>query len=808
MLAREHLATKSNGADATSLVTLTHHRGANALAGEQTIAFGPHLTIVYGQNAAGKSGYARILKKACRSRFTEPILGNLLSGTAPAKLQATITFRQGAQDTTTAWTVDSPPSDALAAVSVFDAACAPVYLRDKTDVAFRPFGLDIFDRLAALCGEVRTRLESDKAKLTARAPNLPAFSEGTKVRSLIDHLSSLTNADEVRVLGTLSSKEQARLDELRAHQRDVHAANPKQRARELTSRAERFDLLSRHVAGLFTIFRNAALDQLRSTAQTLRVAQASLALLRETALTPDLLPGTGEETWRKMWEATEAFSARAYPESPFPVLASGARCPFCQQEIGSEAEARLRHFGEYVASTAQAQVREAERMYKTALAAVRQAVIARPDLDLAVNELRSENSPLAQEVQSFLQTAERTQKGVADAEAEGIGVLASGLTQSPENDLQAAASSLRERAKQLLVAKPAMKPEAEVELREFEARVILREHLQTILGEIERKTRLAVYEQCLTDTSTHAITKKSTELTSRLVTDQLRAGFQEELEGLEFRHLAVEIRAAGGTKGALFHRLVFSNAPGVTVMHVLSEGESRTLSLASFLTELKTAASRSAIIFDDPVSSLDEAWRERIARRLVSESRERQVIVFTHDLLFLRFLMDEAERQEVHYAQQYVRREHEVGLCSADLPWIAMSTGERIGVLRSRSQTAEKLFRTARESYEAYAREIFGMLREAWERATTEVLLNDVVDRFRYSIETKRVRLLPDITEEDYDALEAGMAECSRWMRGHDQPPADGTPFPEPHVLSTRIEELAIWVKNINDRRRKSGRKR
>ncbi len=239
------------------------------------------------------------------------------------------------------------------------------------------------------------------------------------------------------------------------------------------------------------------------------------------------------------------------------------------------------------------------------------------------------------------------------------------------------------------------------------------------------------------------------------------------------------------------------------MIQVLSEGESRTLSLASFLTELKTAASRSAIIFDDPVSSLDEEWRERIARRLVAEAAERQVVVFTHDLLFLRFLLDEASRQEVPFSHQYVRREIEVGLCSADLPWFAMNTKDRIGVLRNRWQAAEKLFRTARGSYEVDARDIYGLLREAWERATTEVLLNDVVERFRHSIETQKVKRLYDITEEDCKTLEAGMTECSRWLRGHDRPPADGTPFPEPNALKQQIDELDSWADGIRKRRRK-----
>ncbi len=798
VLTRSHLPTKSTGGDSTSLVTLTHHCGANALASEQTIAFGPRLTIVYGQNAAGKSGYTRILKQACRSRATEKILGDLLSGASPVKLQATISFRHGAEETPTLWAMGDPPSDALAAVSVFDSGCAPVYLRDKTDVAFRPFGLDIFDRLASLCSELRNRLESEKVKLNMLASPLPTFAEATKVRFFIDHLSSLTKPEDLRSLAILSSTERARLEALRGHQRDLLSADPKARARELTSRADRVDLLKRHIADLFAVLRGSALSDLQKSAEALRAAQASLALLRTTALTPDLLPGTGEENWRKMWEAAEGFSGIAYPDSPFPALTDDARCPLCQQEIGVEAEARLRHFAEYVASTAQTRVREAERAYGASLSLLNQAVIVRPDIELAISELRLENEQLAQSVQGFLQNAGQTRKGINEALAQGVGFLAS-VVQSPEAELQAAALSLRERAKQLLAEQPTMNPEAISELKELEARLTLGEHMDAVLEAIERKKQLAAYELCLSDTTTQAITRKSTELTTQLVTDQLKAGFQEELKALEFNHLAVAVQPAGGARGTLFHRLIFTNAPGVTITNVLSEGESRTLSLASFLTELKTAESRSAIIFDDPVSSLDHMWRERIARRLVAEAATRQVIVFTHDILFLRFLADEATRFGVDCKHQYIQRDTQVGICTEDLPWIAMNTSARIRRMRERYQEAEKLFRTFPEKYEDAARGIYRLLREAWEQATTEVLLNDVVQRYRPSIETNKVRLLHDITPDDCKAIEAGMTECSRWL--HDQPAADGTPFPRPDALKSRIDDLDGLVKAIKKRR-------
>lgn len=109
------------------------------------------------------------------------------------------------------------------------------------------------------------------------------------------------------------------------------------------------------------------------------------------------------------------------------------------------------------------------------------------------------------------------------------------------------------------------------------------------------------------------------------------------------------------------------------------------------------------------------------------------------------------------------------------------------------------------DSYEREAGEVYALLRETWEQAIGEVLLHDVIERYRPSVETKRVKVLYDITAEDCGAVETGMTECSRWMRGHDHPPADGTPFPQPAALSKRIDDLDQWVQKI--RKRRDGKK-
>ena len=122
-------------------------------------------------------------------------------------------------------------------MSVFDAHSAPVYLRDKTDVAFRPYGLDIFDKLSVICGEVRTRLQDEQEKLSKAVPVPPRFPEGTRAKALVDGLTSLTKVEDVRTLATLSPEDTRRLRELREQQRDFQSSDPKQRARELRAQS-------------------------------------------------------------------------------------------------------------------------------------------------------------------------------------------------------------------------------------------------------------------------------------------------------------------------------------------------------------------------------------------------------------------------------------------------------------------------------------------------------------------------------------------------------------------------------------------
>jgi hypothetical protein len=158
------LPNKDAARGVVSLDSIFHHEGVNALANDQTLRFGSRLTVVYGDNGAGKTGYIRILKSACRARGREQILGNVTSGAAPLRPIVAIRYRVGDEPEPREW-AGAGDDDFIARVSVFDTQSASVYLTEKTDVAFRPFGLDLFDKLVQTCKAIRVRLEAEQRTL-------------------------------------------------------------------------------------------------------------------------------------------------------------------------------------------------------------------------------------------------------------------------------------------------------------------------------------------------------------------------------------------------------------------------------------------------------------------------------------------------------------------------------------------------------------------------------------------------------------------------------------------------------------------
>lgn len=805
-LAKEHVPNQTASAP-VSLVSIFHYRGVNALAEDQTLKFGPGLTVVYGDNGAGKTGYIRILKSACRARGPEKILGNVISGTTPFSPIVAIKYKVGSEPDPREW-AGGNEDEFVSRVSVFDTQCAAVYLNEKTDVAFRPFGLDLFDRLVKVCKAVRTKLESEQrvlgtSTLTAVQAMIP---EGTAVAKFLMNVSSLTKPDAVQALAQLSQQEERRLAFLEKSLLDLQANDTEKLIRQLSVRAGRVQALGRHLKEVEAALADDALKVVFDARSEDRRKSQEAKRLREATFPQGLLQGTGTDAWKALWESARRFSQEiAYTDKLFPAVSDGAQCLLCQQELDHAAAHRLKQFEDFVASTVERELREIRDTFTQQRKVFADLKTTTEAVNETLLEIRIEHEALADAVSAALASNESRRTAVLSAVTEDKDLAADcAALVSITAGAEGLSAQIDERIKTLLTsANEQTRKSMTAEAQELRARKLIAAHLQTILDDIDRRKKYAAFGLCIDDTKTQAITAKSTAVTKTVVSQKLKKSFQDELIHLSFRHVEIELKELGGADGIFFHKLVLTRAPGVDLPKVVSEGEQRCLSIAAFFAELSTADDPSGIVFDDPVSSLDFQWRNGVARRLVLESKTRQVIVFTHDIVFLLSLRQYADELGVEPLDQHVRHQSKgAGVCAEELPWVALPVKKKIGYLNNCWQAANKLSHDGhQDAYEKEAKYLYGLLREAWERALEEVLLGGVVERYRPGIQTQQIAQIADISTEDCRAFETAMSKCSTWLPGHDKAAAARAPVPTPTELKTDIDTLATWVAAIRKRR-------
>jgi hypothetical protein len=261
---------------------------------------------------------------------------------------------------------------------------------------------------------------------------------------------------------------------------------------------------------------------------------------------------------------------------------------------------------------------------------------------------------------------------------------------------------------------------------------------------------------------------------------------------------------AGGQYGSPQYQVRLLAAPAANVTGVLSEGEQTCVAIAAFLAELATASHNSALVFDDPIGSLDHKWRDRVAQRLVTEAAARQVIVFTHDLIFLNDIEDAAEHAGLACETRHIRASATTaGMVNADLPWEGMKLLERIHKLEERARNLVPLREQEDdETYKHAARHFYDDLRAAWERALEEVAFAHVIMRHRDQIKPKDLPHVSVLTRQDCQLWTNNFDKCCGLMAGHDQSRGRNRATPEPDELLQDAQALGTWARNLRDRQK------
>lgn len=784
---------------------LSEVRGVNRIKDRAALSFGSgDLTLVYGANGSGKTGFSRLLKQICGSRAREEIHPNVFDKAAQAcEAKISISVEDALHEIE--WKLSAGPLPPLRDVHIFDTKTASNYVASQNEARYEPSRMRFITALIRTCDSVSERLTKQSNSLVKKTPQFPLDLSQTKAEKWLASLGPGTTDVEIDSACNYPNE----LDQERIAAEGALAQQ---------DTAGRLVVIAREQASLTQI--RATLGSLQSafsdqSVNTLLAAHNQALSKRKAATEAAVsvfanapLAGVGQSTWMSLWELARTFSTlHAYPNEAYPKVDSAARCVLCQQQLDGDSINRMTHFEAFVKGGLESAANQAESSYNELIRKM-PSVPQSKDWALQAAALKLAED----EADTFLTSLKDRHAGLSTATAlahlttvdwSAINKVHLQITDA----LNAEAKVLKE------LQSDDKRKQLEIRVKEIRAIQWLDQNKVAINEEIGRSKAQSAIAKALELTKTVALTRKHTDLAK----DDLYKGYQDrfatELKALGGDRLPVKPESKQAGKGKVTFGLQLQGLQRVLAAElVLSEGETRIVALAAFLADITGSVHRSPFIFDDPISSLDQDFEEKVVRRLVALSRTRQVIIFTHRLSLVALIENEVKKlkEDAEIAKQPLPVElHIQSVCSfGKNAGVIQDIGIRNlkplqAINRMRNERVPQLRKTFDagdiSTFDERATSLCSDFRILVERTVESVLLNDVLNRFRRSLQTQgRIGALAKISPEDCALIDDLMTRYSVFE--HSQP--DELPAKRPDIseIEADVAKLSDWFTEFSAR--------
>ncbi|HNQ68816.1 MAG TPA: hypothetical protein PKN32_10585 [Bacteroidales bacterium] len=750
-----------------------------------------NLVVIYGSNGSGKSGYTKIIKKISGKPRAIDLKSNVFSPNPNGK--CVVKYSVDGSEIEEEWYINSPQIAGLKNIDVFDTTTGNCYIDEANTVTYKPMFIKIFIALSHYYSNIQDKLEQEKLKLTKSLSNIPNEYFATESAKLYNGLRKEHTEQQIaKILIWNEEKEKTRLDiENRLKEKD-----PVKSAVEIQKRKLEIDKIIKEITDAYlqvNIDATNEINALRANSIDKRkISQESIKIIASKSE----LQGVGSQVWKSLWEAARAFSIQeAYKNVGYPNIEDEAKCVLCHQSLNDDAKQRLFSFENFVKSkleneASRAEIMYSERISKLPIALSKDVLLTKCNaanlnedwLDCFVDiwkQIENASDSIKKEIEYTID-----EKFIKD----NVDILS-----SISKKCEASVSQFE------LDAKKFDRAEVYKGLLELNAQKWCSEQKEQILKEIDRLKKVADFDVWISQCNTRSITAKASEISETALTEEYIKRFNSELSFFNASKIKVELVKERAVKGTITHSLKLKGINDYKPSDILSEGEHRIIALASFLADVTGGNNKNPFVFDDPISSLDQQYEEKVVKRLIELSENRQVIVFTHRLSLLGQLNENCNSNVIQIIG--IRNENwgagEIG----ETPLFAKKTIPALNNIKNdRIAKARKIFNEqGYEAYYPYGKALCSDIRILVERIVELDFLADVIQRYRRAVNTMgKVQHLAKIKKEDCDLVDGFMTRYSCYE--HSQPSETPVEIPEPSEIEKDVDDLLKWLSEFNTR--------
>lgn len=627
------------------LDSLSDITGVNRLAKNQTVNFAKNISVIYGENGTGKTGYSRIMKTLGFSYdANEKILPNIYATSEPQS--ATINFKSNGTSKTFTWNGANTDSE-LENISVFNSSCVQFSISDRSLIV-SPTGFHLFQLVSDELKELTQLLQKKIAAHPTTTLWFENLTSGTAQYKFIESLSAISTEQKLTELSDFTAAHQATLKEKEGELTNLNKNLMEKEIQAMRSQIQEIDLLIKKI----------------QTAQTLLTSENWKALINFNKEITELENKTqtgikeiAEQRGIEFYQTIEFNSFIQAAENYIKIIDNseypeeGGTCIYCLQPLDISAKELLKNYRNLLNDETQENLK-ALRVKKTALIEKIKPVDTNlifhqstfgTDVNQTIvqpKEITDYNQNLGALKTSFITDAV-AQDSIFTFDYQAVITFLNEKRTAINADLTRKSESLENLETQEKILKDT--------IAELKDRKLLSSKVYEVKTTISNHKIVNTLNKNAGSFNTTAISRKTSSAREELVRQDFEELFKNELTALRKANLKIDL-SFGTERG---NSKVSQRISGHTLANILSEGEQKAIALAEFLTELQLDNTRAPIVFDDPVNSLDHRIIDEVVKRLIKLSENRQVIVFTHSILLLHSFIQQHELD--HYKQAGVQ---------------------------------------------------------------------------------------------------------------------------------------------------------
>ena len=750
------------------LKSLSEVKGVNKLAENQEILFSENLTVVYGENGTGKTGYGRILKSLGFSYETQNIIhSNIYSGTIPKS--ACIKYTSDNNPETFNWNGSTSISD-LETISVFNNNCVQISLSDGRELIVSPIGFHLFNLVSAELTELTNILNTTIGNHPTQLAWIVNVKQGTPQFNFISTLNANSTEQSLILISDFKPEQEQIIIEKEKELKDLNKSL-------LENELKSYNGQISEINSLTTKIQSAEKNLTSKIWQDLINFNAQIVELENKAQKgiKDIAEANGIEFYQTNEFQSFIKSAEQYikllEKLNYP-NDNDEICVYCRQTLETdEAKTLLSNYRQLLNDTTQEELNKIKKNKKLLVEQINQVDVSLIFHQPAFGTDDKNQILQPKEITEYNKTLNLFKTSVISDKIDALVKFSIDYTAilkfltDKRNALQIIADKKTNAITNLSTQEKAL----QAVIDELKDRKLLSTKIDDAKKAINNLKIVSKLESKRNSFSTNSISRKTTEAREELVKQNFIQLFNEELKSLRKSQIQVELNF-GTVKG--HSRVQQKLNTSYSLAEILSEGEQKAIALAEFLTELQLDNSKSPVIFDDPVNSLDHNIIDDVSRRLIRLSKERQVVIFTHSILFFNSIM---QKSELHSSKGIEFKYYEAHTDLTTTGILHETKTVRKDTFANYETTINKILNLPKEEREkqenALAIEGYDNLRPAIEVFVEDEMLKNTVKRYRRNVAlTSLEKISGGLIDLHKEELNEVFERSCGYITGHSNP--------------------------------------